>query len=97
MFGLENRGETLIFMSRHFDNDHFDFAFSPFWWSKNFNLWLFYFIDNKITYSQQSKKSMFYSFQYFLSTFPTAYFPRQIGIWIKLHIYQQVNDKWNID
>ena len=36
MFGFEDRAETLIFMSRHFDqkigqNDHFDFAFSPFW------------------------------------------------------------------
>ena len=39
MFSFENRGETLIFMSRHFDetNDHFDFAFSPFWCAKNFN------------------------------------------------------------
>ena len=43
MFGLENRGETLIFMSRHFDEamtiliSHF----LRFGCTKNFNLWLF--------------------------------------------------------
>ena len=38
MFGLENRGKTLILMSLKFprNNDHFDFAFSPFLGTKNF-------------------------------------------------------------
>ena len=42
MFGLENRGETLIFIVASFwpNNDHFDFAFSSFWCTKNY-WWLF--------------------------------------------------------
>ena len=37
MLTMENRDETLIFLLRHVDqnigqNDHFDFAFSPFWY-----------------------------------------------------------------
>ena len=63
MFGLENRGETLNFMSRHFDETmtHFDFAFSPFWCTKNFNWWLFC-VKNKSNNIFQTKNLMFYSF-----------------------------------
>ena len=55
MFGLENRGEILIFMSRHFEypNDHFDFAFSPFWCTKIITGDYFVLRINEIMYSKQ--------------------------------------------
>ena len=35
IYGLENRGEILIFMLHHFDeNDHVDFSFSLSWCTK---------------------------------------------------------------
>ena len=57
MFGLENRGETLISMSSHFDETMtiFDFAFSPFWFTKLVILTGDYFVlrINKTIYSKQ--------------------------------------------
>ena len=77
MFGLEFRGETLIFMSRHFDETMtiLIFAFSLFWCTKNFNWWLFC-VENKSNNIFQTKKNeCFIHFSIFPSTFPTAVFP----------------------
>ena len=63
MFGLENRGETLMFMSRHFDEtmsiliSHFLRFGKP----KHFNWWLFC-VENKSNNIFQTKNLMFYSF-----------------------------------
>ena len=94
MFGLENRGETLIFMWRHFDEtltiliSHF----FRFWCTKNFNWWLFC-VKNKSNNIFQTKKLMFYSFKYFSQHFSYSSFShslctgwRTIGVWIELHI-----------
>ena len=76
MFGLENRGETFIFMSRHFDEpmtiliSHFlHFGALKILTGNNFVLRI-----NKITYSKP-KIGCFIHFSIFPSTFPTAVFP----------------------
>ena len=75
IFGLENRGETLFFMSRHFDQtmtiltSHFlHFGALVYWWL---------FCDkNKQNNIFKTKHEMFYwLFQYFHNTFLTACFP----------------------
>ena len=76
IFGLENRGETLVFMPYHFDEtmtinliSHFlRFGALKILTGDYFELRIY-----KITF--QTEKRIFYSFQYFPSTFPTAYFP----------------------
>ena len=66
MFGLENRGETLIFMSRHFGKtmailiSHF-LRLKTKIKLKNFNWWLFC-VDNESNDIFQTKNWMFYSF-----------------------------------
>ena len=63
MFGLENRGKTLIFMSRHFDETMTILIshFLRFGALKRFNWWLFC-VENKSTNILQTKNWMFYSF-----------------------------------
>ena len=76
MFGLENKGETLIFMSRHFDEtmailiSHFRrFGALKILTGDYFGLRI-----NQIIYSKQ-KVGCFIHFSIFPSTFPTAVFP----------------------
>ena len=75
MFGLENRGDTLIFMSRHFDETmtililHF-FSFGALKILTGDYLVL---RINQIIYSKQ-KIGCFIHFSVFPSTFPTAVF-----------------------
>ena len=76
MFGLENRGETFIFMSRHFDEtmtiliSHFlRFGALKILSGDSFLLRI-----NKIIYSKQ-KIGCFIHFSILPSTFPTAAFP----------------------
>ena len=76
MFGLENRGETLIFMSHHFDEimtiliSHFlHFGVLKILTGDYFVLRI-----NKIIYSKQ-KIGYFIHFSTFPSTFPAAIFP----------------------
>ena len=98
MFGLENRGETLIFMSRHFD-ETMTILFSHFLRFgalKNLTGDFFVLRINQIKYSKQ-KKLMFYYFSNFPSTFPTQFFPftlyRVAYKWRMDRItYQQVSD-----
>ena len=68
MIGLENRGETLIFMSRHFD-ETMTILISHF-----LRFGALKFLTGNY-YVLRTENGMFYSFQYFASTFPTAYFP----------------------
>ena len=74
MFGLENRGETLIFMSRPFEEtmsiliSHF-LRFGALKTGDYFVLRI-----NQIIYSKQ-KIGCFIHFSIFPSTFPTAVFP----------------------
>ena len=80
MSGLENRGETLIFVSRHFDEAMtiLILHFLHFGAQKiQLVLILCLIRINKIHVGliSQTKNWMFYLFQYFPSTFPTAYFP----------------------
>ena len=56
------------------NNDHFDFAFSPFWCTKNLTGDYFVLKINQIIYSKQ-KIGCFIHFIIFPSTFPTAVFP----------------------
>ena len=76
MFGLENRGETLIFMSRHLDKpmtiliSHF-FRFGAL---KNLTGDYFVLRINQMIYSKQ-KIGCFIHFSIFPSTFPTTVFP----------------------
>ena len=61
MFGLENRGETLIFMLRHFDKTiQFDFAFFPFWCTKTL-IGDYFVLRKKLNSIFQTKNWMFYS------------------------------------
>ena len=76
MFGLENRGETLIFMSHHFDEtmtiwiSHFlRFGALKFLTGDYFVLRI-----NQIIYSKQNI-GCFIHFNILPSTFPTAVFP----------------------
>ena len=76
MFGLENRGETLLFMSRHFDktmtilNSHF-FRFGAL---KTLTGDYFVLRIGQKIYSKQ-KIWCFIHFSIFPSTFPRAVFP----------------------
>ena len=95
LFSLENRGETNV-ASLWRKNDHFDFAFSPFWCTKNFNWWLFC-VENKSNNIFQTKNWMFYSFSIFPALFLQQFFPftlyRVAYKWRMDRItYQQVND-----
>ena len=94
MFGSETRGETLIFMSRHFD-ETMTILFSHFLRLSAQKIWTSdYFVlrINQIIYSKQ-KIGCFIHFSIFPSTFSTAVFPhsrctgwRTSGVWIELHI-----------
>ena len=63
MFGLENRGKTLIFMSRHFDETMTILIshFLHFGALKMFN-WCLFCVKNKPNNTFQTKHWMFYSF-----------------------------------
>ena len=56
------------------NNNHFDFAFSPLWCTKNLTSDYFVLRINKIIYSKQ-KIACFIHFSIFPSTFPTTDFP----------------------
>ena len=78
------------------NNDHFDFAFFPFWCTKNFNWWLFC-VENKSNNIFQTKDWMFYSFYYFPQHFSYSSFSHSLctgwrtsGVWIDLHISKQM-------
>ena len=73
MFGLENRGETLIFMSRHFDEKMTILIshFLRFGALKISNGDYFMLRINKRIYSKQ-KSGCFIHFSIFPSTFPIA-------------------------
>ena len=84
MFGLENRGETLIFMSRHFDETMTILISHLLRFSGLRILTGDYFVlrINEIIYSKQ-KIGCFIHFSIFPSTFPTAVFPIhfvQVGV-----------------
>ena len=80
MFGLENRGETLIFMSRHFD-ETMTILISYFLRFDALKIVIDdYFVlrINQIKYSKQKKKKKigcFIHISIFPSAFPTAVFP----------------------
>ena len=76
MFGLENRGKTLIFMSRHFDETMTIFIshFLLFGAIKFLTGDYFVLRINKTIYSKP-KIGCFIHFSIFPSTFPTAVFP----------------------
>ena len=98
MFGLENRGETLLFMLRHFD-ETMNILISHllrFGAIKNFNWWLFVLRINQIIYSKQ-KIGCFIHFSIFPSTFLQQFFPftlyRVANKWrMDRNTYQDVND-----
>ena len=93
MFDLENRGETLSFMSRHFDETMTTLIshFLHFGALKILTGDYYVLRINKIIYSKQ-KTGCFIHSSIFPSTFPTADFPitctgwRTNGVWIELHI-----------
>ena len=76
MFGLENRGKTLIFMSRHFDETMTILIshFLRFGALKILTGDYFVLRINQIIYYKQ-KNGCFIHFSIFPSTFPTAVFP----------------------
>ena len=76
MFGLENRGKTLIFMSRHFDDTMIILIshFLRFGALKILTGDCFVLRINEIIYSKQ-KIGCFIRFSIFPSSFPTAVFP----------------------
>ena len=91
MFGLENRDETLIFMSRHFDETMTILIshFPCFGALKILTGDYFVLRINQIMYSKQ-KIGCFIHFSIFPSTFPTAVFSihflqsfRTSGVWIE--------------
>ena len=98
MFGLENRSETLIFLSRHF-GETVTILISHFLrFGTLKTLTGDYFVSkiNQIIYSKQ-QIGCFINFSIFPSTFPTAVFPftlyRVAYKWRMDRItYQQVND-----
>ena len=109
MFGLQN----INFNDASFrqNNDHFDFAFSPFGAHKiTFFIFCYFMLRmSKIIYSKTNKQTnkkmgCFIHFSIFPRAFPKALFPHSFffyrdvvnGVWIKM-LYQQVNDKWNIN
>ena len=73
MFGLENGGETSIFMSRHFD-ETLTILILHFGGLKILTGDYFVLRINQIIYSKQ-KIGCFIHFSIFPSTFPTAVFP----------------------
>ena len=78
MFGLENTGETLIFMSRHiFDETMtiFDFAFSPFGALKILTDDYFALRINQIIYSKQKKIDVLLILLFFPALFLQQVFP----------------------
>ena len=76
MFSLENRGKTLIFMLRHFDETMTILIshFLHFGALKILTGDCFVLRINQIIYSKQ-KNGCFIHFSIFPSTFPTAVFP----------------------
>ena len=76
MFGLENRGETLFFMRRHFDETMTILIshFLHFGALKILTGDYFVLRINQIIYSKQ-KIGRFIHFSIFPNTFPTAVFP----------------------
>ena len=80
MFALENRGETLIFMSRHFDEtmiiliSHFSPVFFFFFALEILTCDYFVLMINKIIYSKQKNWHFIY-FSIFSSTFLQQFFP----------------------
>ena len=76
MFCLENRGETLIFMSHHFDKTMTILIsyFLPFGALKNLTGDYFVLRINQIIYSKQ-KIGCFIHFSIYPSTFTAAVFP----------------------
>ena len=77
MFGLENRGETLIFMSRHFDETMTILILHFLRFGALKILTGDYFVLRiNLIYSKQ-KIGCFIHFSIFPSTFPTAVFPIQ--------------------
>ena len=76
MFGLENRGQTLIFISRHFDETMTILIshFLHFGALKILTADYFVLRINQMVYSKQ-KIGCFIHFSIFPSTFPTAVFP----------------------
>ena len=103
MIGLENRGETLIFMSRHFDETMTILILQSLRFcaltilTGDCNVLRIY----KITCSKK-ENGMFYSFQYFSKHFShSVIFPVHLyRVAYKWRIdkikYQQVNGYWNI-
>ena len=96
MFGLENRGKTLIFMSRHFDKT-ITILISHFLCTKNFNWWLFC-DDNKSDNIFQTKKL---DVLFILVLFPELFLPQffpftlyRVAYKWRMYIitYQQVNE-----
>ena len=78
MFGLENRGETLIFMSRHFDETMIILIshFLPFGALKNLTCDYLVLKINKIIYSKLKIDVLFIlAFLVFFPALPTAHFP----------------------
>ena len=90
MFGLENRGKTLIFMSHHFDKTMtiLILQFLRFGALKILTGDYFVLRINQIIYSKQ-KIGCFIHFSIFPSTFPTAVFP--------IHFVQGGVLKWRVD
>ena len=93
MFGLENRGETLIFMSRHFDEtmtiliSHFLRVGALKMLTGDY----FMLRINQIIYSKQ-KTGCFIHVSSFPSTFPTAVFSHSLRTGMGRNTYQHVND-----
>ena len=77
MFGLENNGETLLFMLQHFNETMaiLILHFHCFGALKIFTDCCIVIIINKITYSKQ-KMGCFVQIGIFYNIFPTACFPR---------------------
>ena len=89
MFGLENRGETLIFMSRHFD-ETMTILFLHFLRFGALKILIgdyFVLSINQIIYSKQ-KVECFIHFSIFPSTFSHSLCTGWCtsGVWIEIHI-----------
>ena len=98
MFGLENGGKTLIFMSRHFDETmtFFDFAFLRIGAVKQKLTGGYFMLRlNKMKYIPNKKIDVLFISVFFPGTCPTSIFSPFIWIgWRPLDriTYQQVND-----
>ena len=77
MFGLQNRGETLISMSRHFNKTMtiLILHFLRFGALKILTGDYFVLRINQMIYSKQKLWCFFFHFSIFPSTFPTTVFP----------------------